>query len=274
MGIQPGLFFRALVERFPNPILPAVLEAAPETIASQLRTFPERAGIAPELLVAAPRRLFLSIHPSWREEIVKRCPKAFQPRIQAVLQGAHEHEDPVALFLLDHLISQWPDKDVQGVEAIEETPLRWLADCDERQVNTIAELLAVHDMVDIVRQIVEKKILQKILLPFTPLQQRYLRVLLRRPARVASLNKELLSLLCDEPEKAKNRLMKRGIERLGQSLQGAPPLLVWHVLHHLDQKQAQMLSKIMGHAASESEISAARRGAIDAYDFLKRTETP
>lgn len=275
MGTQQGRFLQALIERFPNPKLRAVLEAASEAILSQFRTLPEKAGIAPEMVWTAPRALLLSIHPSWHDEIIEQCPKALQAHLRAILQKAEKHRadenNPVTLFLLDYLVSQWSDKNVQGVEEIEETPLRWLADCNEQQITAIAELLAVHDVVDIIRQIVDKKILQKILLPFTQLQQRYLRSLLHRPVRSATLNKELLALLKENPEEAKVHLLNQGLEKIGQALKGSSQLLSWHVLHHLNRKQARFLSEVIARKASESELAEAKKTVIHAHEFMKRT---
>ena len=275
MGTQQGLFLQALVERFPNSKLRAVIEAAPEAIVSQFRTLPEKVGISPETVWTAPRALLLSIHPSWHEEIIEQCPAALQSHLRTILQDAKDHrideKNPVTLFLIDYLVSQWPDRNVQGVEAIEETPLRWLADCNEQEITTIAELLAVHDVVDIIRHIVDKKVLQKILLPFSTFQQRYLRSLLHRPIRSATLNKELLALLKDNPEEAKEHLLNRGLEKVGQALKGSPQLLSWHVLHHLDRERAQFLTEIMARKASELEIAGAKKSVIHAHEFMKRT---
>ena len=275
MGTQQGRFLQALIERFPNLKLRAVIEAAPEAIVSQFRTLPEKAGITPEMVWAAPRALLLSIHPSWYDEIIEQCPKALQSHLRAILQDAKEQridgKNPVTLFLLDYLVSQWSDKNVEGIEGVEETPLRWLADCNEQQITTIAELLAVNDVVDIIRQIVDKKILQKVLFPLTTLQQRYLRSLLHRPVRSATLNKELLTLLKDNPEEAKVHLLNRGLEKIGQALKGSPQLLSWHVLHHLNRERARILSEIITRKASESELTGAKKTVIHAYEFMKRT---
>ena len=277
MEMQQGLFFQALTERFPHPMLHAVLEASSEALAPEFRALPGRAGVTPESMWTAPRNLLLSVHPSWHEEIIERCPQDLQPTLRTILHDAQEHHlentSPLSLFLLDYLISQWPDKNVQSIESIGETPLRWMANCSEQQLDTIAKLVAVHDSVDVVRHIVEKKILQKILLPFSPFQQRYLKALLRRPIRSATLNKELLALLRDSPDEAKERLVERGLEKLGQSLQGASPLLIWHVFHHIDRDRAQLLSEIMAHPIPESELSEIKRNIVHAYEFLKRTET-
>ena len=276
METQQGIFLQALIERFPNSQLRSVLETAPESIVSRFRALPERAGVAPETVWTAPRVLLLSIHPSWHEEIVERCPKVLRTKLRSILNDAQgrplNEMGPLTLFFLDYLVSQWTDKNVQGVEAIDETPLRWLADCDEQLIENIAELLAVHDVVDVLRRIVDKKILQKILRPFSSLQQRYLRTLLRRPISSISLNKELLALIQDDPEKAKKRLLRRGQEMFGQALKGAPSLLVWHVLHHLPQKQAQAIMKIIDSPASKAELAGASKKATHAYEFLKRTK--
>jgi hypothetical protein len=265
-------FLKALVEKFPHAGLTAVLEGAPEEYASKFRVLPDRSGIAPELFLSSPERLLKGLHPSWIDEILVSRPEALRPVLRTAL--AHEESLPPTLrsFLLAYFVERWPDRTTLPVEFIGETSLIWLASCDDHTLTTLAELVAVPEGVDIVRHIVDKKMLQKIMAPLNVFQQRYLRSLLHRPVRTTVLNKELMELLIHDAARGAEFLRTKGFEILGAALKQEPPLLVWHVLHHLNRDRALWLQKEMGKAVSDEKQEEAKRNLMHAYQFLKKVE--
>jgi hypothetical protein len=275
-------FLKALMERFPNPGMAAALQTLPEELASKFKGLPEKVGSDPELFLEQPTRVLLGMHPSWFEELVLLCPAALQPLLRkVVLEAVGKKEkkrtealtQPVREFLLGYLVAKWPERSIQGVESIEGASFPWLAKADERMVSSLVALLAVNDVVDVVRQIVDKKILQKILVALTPVQQRYLRSLLHRPSRSATLNKELTALLRDDPVMGAQRLMKRGFEELACAMKDEPQLLKWHVMHHIDRETAYFLKEVMAKGISSEELAEVKKHLSHAYRFLQKADT-
>lgn len=272
-------FLKALVERFAPQGIEAVIETLPEDLASKFRTLPEKVGKPPELFLAESKGVLSSMHPSWYEELVKGCPEELHGVIRTAIlisSGRGAPKSALSLspalteFLINYLIGHWPERNVEGIENSTGATFPWLLTCDEETINKLAELLAVNDVVDIVRQTVDKRILQKILLPFTPLQQRFLRSCLHRPARLATLNKELTALLVEDPKRAAKTLLKRGFEEIGVALKGEPPLFVWHVLHRMDRKRADVLKKLMEREIPLTEQKGIKKRLSQAYQFLQK----
>jgi hypothetical protein len=275
-------FLKALMERFPHPGMAVAIGTLPEELGSKFRELPEKVGKAPELFLVQPQRVLKGMHPSWCEELVLLSPVALQPLIRTVVLeaigkgvqiGIEALAEPVRKFLLGYLVAKWPERNTQGVEGIEGASFLWLAGCDERAIFTLAELLAVNDVVDVVRQIVDKKILQKILIALTPLQQQYLRSLLHRPSRSATLNKELTALLRNDPVAGAQNLMRKGVEELALAMKDEPDLLQWHVLHHIDREKACFFKKVMEKEISPEEQKEMKKHLSHAYQFLQKVET-
>ena len=272
----PALFLKALMEKFPHPGMSAVLESAPDIYAAKFRVVPDRAGIVPELLLPSPERLLASIHPSWFQEMVQACPSALHSILSDAVSGTIQSMNNKALrsFLLGYLIAKWPDGKTLPVECVEECPLRWMALCDDEALSSVAELVSMPELVDSMRRIVDKKILQKILKPLSAGQQRYLRSLIHRPPRSVGINKELIALFVNEPEKGAEFLRAKGFETMGCALKNEAPLLVWHVLHRLRRDRALRLQDMMGEKLSDQQSELAKRSLVHAYQFLKKVEAP
>jgi hypothetical protein len=273
-------FLKALMERFGHPEMAAVIAALPEELASKFRVLPDRSGKAPELFFVASKRVLLGMHPGWFEELAQLCPQELQPVIRtALLEASGRAVSSGALspsireFLLHYLVRHWPEREVEGVEYIENASFPWLLTCDEHVISKVVELLAVNDVVDVVRQTVDKKILQKILMPLTASQQRYLRSCLHRPARSATLNKELTALLLEDSKMAEEKLRMRGFEDMGQALKDEPPLFIWHMLHHIDKETARILKNEMEKEGSLKNQKGIKKRLSHAYEFLQKVET-
>lgn len=277
MGSLHTQFLKALMEKYPHSGLTSALENLPEEFAQKFRTLPEsKIGLSPEVFFPAPSILLDNLHPSWHEELIELCPKALQPTLQTIMPPSGQKKkkaeisEPLRTFLLSYALKKWPEGGALRPEFIEESPLRWLATCYEPTMSSLISLLGVYDVVDIVRQIVDKKVLQKIFAPLTPLQQRYIRSLLHRPPRSPVLNKALTALLASDPAKGAEQLRERGYEQLGYALKGAPDLLVWHVLHHIDREKALLLKKSIDKKIIAAKQAEAIKLLDHAYEFLKK----
>lgn len=270
-------FFQALIGQYPQPEFQKVFTNASDQLATMLTSLPKKVGKSPEAILDEPRSLFFSMHLSWQEEVFFCCPTELHQCIRAALQKASEKrstsENSLDQFLLLYLMKKWPERVTEGIESIEETPLRWLAQCDETTITSLMELIATYEIVDFVRSVVDKKILQKIFLGLTPLQQRYVRSLLHLPKQQSSFSKEQTSLMVNDPEVAKKQLSKKGLERMGLALKTAPDLLIWHVLHHMDRDQARLIKQNIPKTPSPKCVEASKH-LMHAYQFLKKGEKP
>lgn len=281
MASLEGQFLKALIERFSHPGLAAVLENMPDDLASKFKGLPDSGGRTPESFFLQPKRLLEGMHPSWCDELVLLCPTAIQPLMRTIVLDAFQKKgktgggtltEPLRQFLLEILVAKWPERSVLEMAGEEGASFPWLASCDEQAIFSLAQLLGVNDVVDVVRRIVEKKTLQKILFALTPMQQRYLRSLLHRSPRSATLNKELAALLQDDPKMGAKILLKQGLEKLAVAMKDEPGLLVFHVMHHIDREQAFFLKEVMEKKVAPGMHMEMKKNLSHAYQFLQKAE--
>ncbi len=104
----------------------------------------------------------------------------------------------------------------------------------------IADLLAMHDLVEEMRHIVDKKLLQGVLQHLTAKQQHYLQILLRQKSRIKPTSLSVRELL-KEGNKFPQMLHKFGLQRLSFALSGATDDFIWHIVHTFDLARAKFL---------------------------------
>lgn len=277
---------RALIERFGAPAFSSVVEQMPEEMALPFQSLPEKAEIPPANFFISAKKILAMMHPSWYEEMVAFCPPALQPAINGAL-GENGYPPVIKQYLLTYLVRKWPDRNIQSVDHIPETPLRFLLDCDEQMVLLLAQLLAVHDIVDDVRKIVDKKLLQQILRKLSTPQQKYLKTLLQQPAhslqgggasalkglknsKRTQTAQGLVGLLLQDPERGSHMLYHRGLSKLAEAVNKESSLFLWHILHRLEHNTALAVQHEMEHTQIDS--GRAKKQLLFAYQFLKRLE--
>jgi hypothetical protein len=282
MASQQEQFLKALIERFPHPGMKDAVEALPQELALKFKNLPERIGKSPEAFFIQPKRVLKDMHPSWSEELVLLCPGCLQSLLRKVLldtvEGKEMKEgggisDSIKEFLLGYLVSKWPDRNMLGIENIEGASFSWLATADSKMISLLGELLPVNDIVDVVRKIVDKKILQRILSGLSAVQQRYLRSLLHRPSRSSALNQEVRQLLQEDAQKVAHVLACKGQEELAYAIKDEPELLLWHLMHRIEREKAFALKKMMEKQISQGEQTEMKKRLSHAFQFLQKVET-
>jgi hypothetical protein len=264
-------FLKALLEKVANPDISAVIENLPEEMKERFQNLPDKAEKPFEKFFISPKDVLDALHSSWHEELVPFVAEELRPLMRRVL--LEKEESALRSFLLSYLVNKWPDKDLPDVKEAKETPLSFLLDSDEGTVAQLQELIVVHDIVDEVRQVVDRRRLQQILQKLSLLQQKYLRSQLHRSTRPTGPNLGLVGLLKQEPQKASEMLQRRGEERFACALKGEPAVFLWYFFHRMDRHAALKLQTAMEMEASTVERAQAKKHLVEAFRFLQARST-
>jgi hypothetical protein len=211
------------------------------------------------------------LHFSWHEELVPFVAKGLQPVMRRAL--LEKEESPLRSFLLSYLVNKWPDKYLPNIKEAKEASFAFLLESDEKTIEQLQELIVVHDIVDEVRQIVDRKRLQQLLQQLSPLQQKYLRSLLHRPVRSSGLSLGFVKLLSQDSQGASDMLHHRGEDRFACALKEEPTVFLWYFFHGMERHSARKLQVVMEKKASIVERAQAKKHLVEAYRFLQTRRT-
>jgi len=267
-------FLRSLFEKFPHPSSQKVLGDLPQEIAERFTALPDRTGVDPDRFLVTPSRVLSTLHPSWYEELIQAVPNEMQSIVEHFLQeySAGEDENPLREFILGYLVNRWVDRDIPCLETLERGDLSWLLQYSPEEIETVASLVGICDLVDQVRRTIDKKSLHDLFASLSRIQQRYLRVLLHTPLSKLPSEIELAELLRLSVEKRQERLLLRGYQCLADALGDQGETFIWYLLHRLERSQAHLLEDLLKKDAV-TEPSRAKAQLIHAYQFLKRRES-
>jgi hypothetical protein len=137
----------------------------------------------------------------------------------------------------------------------------------------IIDLLAMHDVVDEIRHIVDKKQLLAILQYLSTEQQHYLKVLLRQKSRVKPTGLSIRELL-KEGKKFPQAIHKLGLQRFAFALSGASDDFTLHILHALDFQRAKFLQNHIQKEEVPNQTPEALLQVQHIIQFLKTETAP
>lgn len=240
----------------------------------------------PSLVLFVPREWLSSIDSSWLKPVLEALPKPLQqaylaafPREVGAALGLKEvsvqaQEAPNSSlhdFLLSYLYKLWNDKEVNPKEFLSTWELSSLLKMSRKELLEIIDLLAMYDLVEEMRQIVDKRLLQAVLQHLSQSQQHYLRLLLRQKSKQKPMTLSVKELM--KEGKFCQLLHKFGLQRLAIAFSGADEDFIWHILHTLDSNRANFLTSYLQKEEVAKETPAARLQVQHIIQFLK-TETP
>lgn len=122
-------------------------------------------------------------------------------------------------------------------------PLLALLDLNTTQLNTLIELLAMHDLAVEIPQIISTQKLKLIDRALTKEQTIYLKKILVQKEPVV-FKKIGLSEWNADLEVLKNALMQRGINRLAKAIYPIHTSFTWYISHHLEMEKGKLLTKL------------------------------
>jgi hypothetical protein len=143
-------------------------------------------------------------------------------------------------FLLSYFLKSYRDAPELPQELMPKTSLDMLLALTKNELVDLIDLLAMQDLAEEVRHIVDKKLIQAIVLNLTPLQQKYLKTCLHQKSKIP-----IPSLNAKEAHQDKKAFLillhKRGLKRLAIATSGLPADFMWHLSHLLDRGRGKIL---------------------------------
>lgn len=244
----------------------------------------------PSCLLFRPDTLLETIHYSWLEPTLKKVPEPLLSCVlhtlpteyaqalvtrgissRQALEKAKNYPQPVRNFLLGIFFSQWEEGEVLPKELLPESDLQPLLECTKVELMDLIDLLAMYDLAEEVRHIVDKKLLQAIVSILSIPQQKYLRNTLHHKQKTPSTPLQVKTIYKDR-KKFLHTLHKRGIGRLAFSLSGKPANFTWYPVHILDIGRGTLLRSLIQKEEIPTITQVARLQVLQALQFLRTKE--
>ncbi|MDB6081895.1 MAG: hypothetical protein JWO53_1167 [Chlamydiia bacterium] len=259
MSIQNGsLFFKLLLNKYHPSKQDSLIKLLPEERQKELESYASVAANNPLSLLPSSGNWIEYIHYSWLETPLSTVPQNLKSCIIAALP--HEQKEKISQraevtppseeqmhyaesvknFLLNYLYKAWDDKNVLPRDLLPDCPLSPLLTCTKTEIVDIIDLLAMHDLAEEIRHIVDKKLIQAIVVNLTLLQQKYLKICLHQKSKIP-----IPPLNIREAHKDKKAfiiaLHRRGLKRLSIAISGLPADFLWHITHTVDTGRGKIL---------------------------------
>lgn len=286
MTVQNGsLFFKLLLNKYQPTKQDAVIQLLPEKIRNEIKNVAPVVASNPNILLGVTGDSLTHIHYSWLELAIntlksplKECVIAALPleTREKLFQRAQlnaptregEYPECMKRFLLSFLYKAWTDKNILPRELLPECSLSPLLNCTKAELVEIIDCLSMYDLAEEVRHIVDKKLIQAIIIDLTSTQQKFLKMCLHQKSKIALPPLNVLEAHRDR--KAFTILVhKRGLKRLSIALSGLHTDFLWHIAHILDTGRGKILmSQYQGEEITTS-TQITQLQVIQVLQFLK-----
>lgn len=286
MTVQNGsLFFKLLLNKYQPAKQDAVIQLLPEKIQNEIRNVAPIVANNPNVLLGVTGDFVSHIHYSWLELAIntlksplKECVIAALPPEQgeklfqrAQLQAPKKegsYPECMKRFLLGHLYKAWTDKNILPRELLPDCPLSPLLQCMKTDLVEIIDLLSMYDLAEEVRHIVDKKLIQAIIIDLTSNQQKFLKMCLHQKSKIPLPPLNILEAHRDR--KAFTILVhKRGLKRLSIAFSGLHPDFLWHIAHILDTGRGKILMSQSQNEEVATSTQITQLQVIQVLQFLK-----
>jgi hypothetical protein len=235
----------------------------------------------PELLLFKPNEWFASLDLTWIKPTLESFPKelqevykkAFPKELSETPEATPFLNKRLQEFLLDYLHRKWNEQEVKPKELLAQTELSNLLAKTHDELLEIIDLLSMYDLVEEMRHVVDKKLLQAVLQHLSTTQQHYLRVLLRQKSRQQPSTLSIKELM-REGKKFSHELHKFGLQKFTLALSGLDDDFIWHLTHLLDLNRAKFLKNLIQKQEVPNSTRLAKMQVQHIIQFLKTEATP
>lgn len=246
MQSKSSTLFKVLLNRFHPGIGETFLHNLPSEEAKEIIK-QNVSSEDPSGMLSWERDIIAKTHYSWLASIVRQLPKELHAPMAGSLPEPQcsklktylkikTSDSPSPIFknfLIHQLFQKWNPIDLLPHQYLPQTPLSFLLDLSKEQLVELIDFLALHDLAEAIRHIVDKKNLKTIYQCLSPKKQQYLRACLHLKEKIAAPKLEIEKWDGNQ-EKLNSLLHRRGMFRLGKATCGQTPQFIWHLTHILD----------------------------------------
>lgn len=279
------VFFKVLLNRFHAGVRDTYLKNLPQEevkdIFNQTLTASD-----PSIAFTWPAQLLFRTHYSWLAPVVRLMPHSIQGLLIASLEKKQaagltkllniphppnaKPSPAIRKFLLSKFYSLWNPQEALPLDFLPKTPLSPLLEFSKKNLVEVCDFLALYDLAEAIRHIVDKKYLKAIYLCLTPKKQQFLRFCLHKKEKITApdLNMEKWD---QQPETLASLLHQRGLLRLGKALCGQDSSFVWHIVHAFDTGRGGVISKYYLPEEIPGITPVLQQQLLSLINFLKQT---
>lgn len=283
MQPKSSILFKVLLNRFHPGTGESFLQNLPPSEAKEIIN-QNVTSTDPSVALTWKQDLLTQTHYSWLAPVIQQLPQFLQGAAAASLS---EHQSsrlksllkiplpaaplspPLKNFLIDQLYQKWNLKEILPREYLPQTPLSSLLILSKSELVELIDFLALHDLSEALRHIVNTKNLKKIYSCLTPKKQQYLRVCLHQKERVAAPKLEI-DKWDGSPQEFEAMMHRRGMFRLGKAVSGQDPQFMWHLTHILDTGRGAALAKYYQKNAIPDVTPYLAQQLLFVMNFLKK----
>lgn len=282
MQSKSSVFFKVLINRFHPGVNPAFFKSLPHDEIRQ--AYSEiTASQDTSVVFSWPSLVISRTHYSWLIEPIEKLPKGLKGPVINALPETHSKgikrllkiETPntpltpnLKAFLLDQLYQQWNPEDALPREHLAHSTLDDLFLLSKGEIVELIGLLAMYDLAEAIRHIVDKKNLKAIYLCLSPQKQHFLRICLHSKEKLAAPKLDIGKW--DGSQSQLNDILhRRGMLRLGKSLCGQSRQFLWNITHTLDTGRGNTIAEYYTEEAIPGVTVVLVQQVITVINFLK-----
>jgi len=281
MQLKSSLLFKVLLNHFHPGTGESFLKNLPPNEPKEILKQPTT-SVETAAALSWPQELIKRIHYSWLAPIIQQFPLLVQTSIVGSLTDYQssglkkllkintfpaELSPPIKTFLLFYLFQKWQPTEAIPIQYLPPSPLTPLLDLSKNELVEIIDFLAIYDLAESIRHIVDKTNLKAIYLCLSRQQQQFLRLCLHKHEKIAAPKLEIEK--CRDPETLKTILHRRGLARLGKALCGQSPRFVWHIIHTLDTGRGGAITQYYQQEEIPRITSLLAQQVLSVINFLK-----
>ena len=287
MQAKTTLYLKILLNRFNPGASESYLKALPKEEIKEIigQNTPSN---DPSLIYQWPEEEITHMHYSWLAPIVKELSSTLQPLVIASLPAEQGKSlikflnlpasnislsPELKSFFLNLLWQHWKDKPSLPLQYLPTSSLEVLLSLNKSELVELVDFLALYDLAEGIRHIVDKKHLKTIYDCISPKKQQFLRICLHQQEKIASPKLEI-DKWDGDAKKLEDLLHRRGLFRLGKAVSGQDSLFVQHLAHTLDSGRGSILLKYYSPQESTGITSTLAQQIHNVLNFLKKKSEP
>lgn len=257
MTKKSATFLRVLINRFHQGPHEAVLELLPPNEREEVKSQPTLSSNV-EVVLRPPQERLMEVHYSWYLPAMKKLPTSVNSLVLATLPDPLQSKlseklkkkplkitlpEDVQAFILRMFAPYFiEEEDVLPIPFLPETPLTPLLELSKKQLLCLMDFLGILDLTPIVRNIVDKKVLETYQKCLTPKEKEFLNLCLHKKEKLVTPPLDLGEWDRD-CKKLRGALHKRGLMRMAHALCGQHADFIWHLSRKLDTGRGTTLLK-------------------------------